>query len=83
MKTLLRLLCPLFVIVVAYCAESDFMVGRFKSVGSRAEYSPKNSIGDYKITAYNTVYTNFNFNGEQNSTTTGTIATLNTSDEPL
>ncbi len=47
------------------------------------EYSPKNSIGDYKITAYNTVYTNFNFNGEQNSTTTGTIATLNTSDESL
>ena len=47
------------------------------------EYNPENSEGTFSIDAYNTTYTNFNFNGEETSTTTGTITTINTNSQSV
>lgn len=47
------------------------------------EYNPKNSEGAFSFDAYNTTYTNFNFNGEETSTTTGTITTINTNSQSV
>lgn len=41
------------------------------------EYNPRNSEGEFKINALNTIYTQFSFNGEESTATTGTITTLN------
>lgn len=46
-------------------------------------YNPKNSDGDFDIKAYNTTYTNFSFTGEETSTTTGTITTINTNEKSI
>lgn len=46
-------------------------------------YNPKNSEGDFDIRAYNTTYTNFSFTGEETSTTTGTITTINTNEKSI
>ena len=41
-------------------------------------YNPDNAEGDIVIDAYDTTYTTYNFNGEETSTTNGTITTINT-----
>ena len=48
------------------------------------EYNPKIAESNFTIDAYNIIYTTFNFDGTETSTTTGTITTLNAgSSSPL
>ncbi len=47
------------------------------------EYNPAISSGELAISAHNAIYTNLNFNGEETSVTTGTIATINTDDKSI
>ncbi|MDE6453759.1 MAG: hypothetical protein K2L27_06100 [Muribaculaceae bacterium] len=47
------------------------------------EYHPEISLGEITIRAYNTLYTNFNFDGEEVSNTSGTITTINTNDKSI
>lgn len=47
------------------------------------EYRPNMAPRDLTIQAYNYVYTNFNFDGKTESTTTGTIKTINSTNSAI
>lgn len=47
------------------------------------EYNSNNTKETLDICAYNTIFTNFNFDGEENSTITGKISTVHTKDKSI
>lgn len=74
---------------------SSIMLENANTTGSKLEtgwngfefplsaYQKKMADNNIQIAAYNTVYTNFSFNGETTSTTTGTITTINGYTNPV